>query len=145
MDDLGSSFTTQGPKTLPQLAVSGYFSSGGALAGPVSNTTFLSLRDMVSMTKGKHTLNYGGEWSLEKDAIIGNLYNFGVFNFASSAPTTTGNALSDFVAGQVSTMEQDTPYHSLMSGWYYAAFLQDTYRLTPRITLNLGIRYDLQL
>jgi len=45
----------------------------------------------------------------------------------------------------VSTMEQDTPYHSLMSGWYYAAFLQDTYRLTPRLTLNLGIRYDLQL
>ena len=145
MDDLGSTFTTQGPKTLPQLAVSGFFNAGGALAGPVSNTTFLSLRDMVSTTKGKHTLNYGGEWSLEKDAIIGNLYNFGVFNFASSAPTTTGNALADFVTGQVSTMEQDTPYHSLMSGWYYAAFLQDTYRLTPRLTLNLGIRYDLQL
>src|SRR6266567_1067501 len=145
MDDLGSSFTTQGPKTLPQLAISGYINAGGALAGPVSNTTFLSLRDMVSMTKGKHTLNFGGEWSLEKDAIIGNLYNFGVFNFATSAPTSTGNALADFVTGQVSTMEQDTPYHSLMSGWYYAAFLQDTYRLTPHITLNVGLRYDLQL
>ena len=149
LDDLGSSFTTQGPKTLPQLAVSGYFNAGGALAGPTSNTTFLSLRDMVSTTKGKHTLNYGGEASIEKDAIVGNLYNFGVFNFNSSAPTTTGpaagNALSNFVTGQVSTMEQDTPYHSLMSGWYFAAFLQDNYRLTPRLTLNLGIRYDLQL
>jgi Carboxypeptidase regulatory-like domain len=145
MDDLGSSFTTQGPKTLPQLAVSGFFNAGGALAGPVSYTTFLSLRDMVSMVKGKHSLDFGGEVSLEKDAIVGNLYNFGVFNFASSAPTSTGNALADFVTGQVSTMEQDTPYHSLMSGWYYSFFLQDTYRIRPRITLNMGLRYDLQL
>ena len=145
MDDLGSTYTTQGPKTLPQLAISGYISSGGALAGPVSDTSFYSIRDMVSKVKGKHSLDFGGEASLEKDAIIGNLYNFGVFNFASSAPTSTGNALADFVTGQVSTMEQDTPYHSLMSGWYYSLFLQDTYRILPRLTLSLGLRYDLQL
>ena len=47
--------------------------------------------------------------------IVGNLYNFGVFTFQNSAPTTTGNALSDFVTGQVNTMEQDTPYHTLES------------------------------
>jgi hypothetical protein len=144
LDQLGSSFTTQGPQTLPQLVVSGYFNVGGALAGPVSGTDFYSLRDMVSKTKGKHSLDFGGELSLEKDAIVGNLYNFGVFNFASSAPTTTGNALSDFVTGQVSTMEQDTPYHGLLSDWYYALFLQDNYRIFPRLTLNLGLRYDLQ-
>jgi hypothetical protein len=145
LDDLGSTFTTQGPKTLPALVVNGYFSAGGALAGPVSDTDFYSLRDMVSMTKGKHSLDFGGELSLEKDGIVGNLDNFGIFNFASSAPTTTGNALSDFVTGQVSTMEQDTPYHGDLSAWYYAFFLQDNYRLRPRLTLNLGLRYDLQL
>ena len=145
LDQLGSSFTTQGPQTLPELAVSGYFNVGGALAGPVSDTDFYSLRDMVSKTKGKHSLDFGGEVSLEKDAIIGNLYNFGIFNFASSAPTSTGNALSDFVTGQVSTMEQDTPYHGLLNGWYFAAFLQDNYRVLPRLTLNLGLRYDVQL
>ena len=70
---------------------------------------------MVSKTKGKHSLDFGGELSLEKDPIAGNLYNFGVFSFSSSAPTTTGNAMSDFVTGQVNTMEQDNPYHSLTS------------------------------
>jgi hypothetical protein len=144
LDDLGSDFTTQGPKTLPQLSVSGYFSSGGALAGPVSDTDFYSVRDMVSMTKGKHSLDIGGEISLEKDMIVGNLYNFGVFNFASSAPTTTSNALSDFVTGQVNTMEQDTPYHGLINNWYFAGYVQDVYRVTPRFTLNLGLRYDVQ-
>ena len=144
LDDLGSSFTTQGPKTLPDLSVSGYFSAGGALAGPVSDTDFYSVRDMVSMTKGKHSLALGGELSLEKDMIVGNLDNFGIFNFATSAPTSTGNALSDLITGQVSSMEQDTPYHGLISNWYFALYGQDTYRVTPRFTLNLGLRYDVQ-
>ena len=144
LEDLGSSFTTQGPKTLPDLSISGYFSAGGALAGPVSDTDFYSMRDMVSMTKGKHSLALGGELSLEKDMIVGNLDNFGIFNFASSAPTSTGNALADFVTGQVSTMEQDTPYHGLISNWYFAFYWQDSYRVTPRLTLNLGLRYDVQ-
>ena len=144
LEDLGSSFTTQGPKTLPQLAVSGFFSAGGSLAGPVSTTNFYSLRDMVSMNKGKHTLALGGEISLEKDFLFGNLYNFGVFNFNTSAPTTTGNALSDFVTGQVTNMEQDTPYESRISNWYYALYAQDSYRLTPKLTLNIGLRWDVQ-
>lgn len=144
IEDLGSSYTTQGPKTLPNISISGYFSAGGNLAGPVSDSTFLSVRDMVSKTKGKHTLDVGGEASIEKDPFAGNLDNFGVFNFSASAPTTTDNPLSDFVTGQVFTMEQDTPYHTLTSTWYYALFLQDMYRITPRLTLNLGLRYDVQ-
>ena len=51
LGDLGSSFTIQGPKALPQLSVSGYFNAGGALAGPVSTTDFYGLRDVVSLIK----------------------------------------------------------------------------------------------
>jgi hypothetical protein len=144
LDDLGSTFTTQGPKTLPQLTVSGFFNAGGALAGPASSTDFYSIRDMVSMTRGKHSLDVGGEISLEKDFLFGNLYNFGVFTFQTSAPTTTGNALSDFVTGQVNTMEQDTPYQTRMSNWYYALYAQDSYRMLPRFTVNIGLRWDVQ-
>lgn len=139
----GSDFTIQGPSALPQLSVSGYFGVGGALAGPVTTSDFYSLRDMVTMTKGKHTLTYGGELALDKGMFVGNLYNFGVFSFQSSAPTSTGNALADFVAGQVNTMEQDTPYHTLTSAWHTAVFVQDNYRITPRFTANLGLRWDI--
>jgi hypothetical protein len=144
LGDLGSSFTIQGPKGLPQLAPSGYFSAGGALAGPVSNTNFYGLRDVVSMTKGRHNLNFGAEVSLEKDEIAGNLYNFGIFNYNSTGPTTTGNVAADFVTGQVASMEQDNPYHGLLNTWYYAFFVQDNYRITPRFTANLGLRYDIE-
>jgi hypothetical protein len=144
LGDLGSSFTIQGPKALPQLLVSGYFNAGGALAGPVSTTNFYGLRDVFSMILGRHTLNYGGEVSLEKDAIVGNLYNFGIFNFNTSAPTTTKNPLADFVTGQVTNMEQDTPYHGLLNYFYFAGFIQDAWKVTPRLTVNLGLRYDVQ-
>ena len=75
--------------------------------------------------------------------FVGNLYNFGVFNFQNSAPTTTSNALADFVTGQVNTMEQDTPYHTLESAWHTALFVQDNYRITPRFIANLGLRWDI--
>jgi hypothetical protein len=145
LGDLGSNFNIQGPKALPQLTVSGYFGVGGALAGPVTTTDFYSLRDLVSMTKGKHSINFGAELALDKNMIVGNLYNFGVFSFQTSAPTTTGNALGDFVTGQVNTMEQDTPYHGLLSDWHTALFVQDDYRVTPRLTANLGLRWDIDV
>jgi hypothetical protein len=140
---LGSNYTIQGPATIPDLNVSGYFHAQDSLAGPVTTSDFYSLRDMVSTTKGKHSIFYGGEFALDKGMFVGNLYNYGNFSYASSAPTTTGNALADFYTGMLSSMEQDTPYHTLMSAWHYAVFIQDNYRITPRFTANLGVRWDI--
>ena len=143
--DLGSSFTIQGPKALPQLSISSGFNAGGSLAGPVSNTNFYGIRDVFTMTLGHHDLSIGGEFSLEKDAVQGNLYNFGVFNFQTSGPTSTkNNTVADFVAGLVASMEQDTPYHSLTNYFFGAGFVQDAWKITPRLTANLGLRYDVE-
>ena len=98
---------------------------------------------MVSMTKGKHTLYFGGEEALDKGIFGANLYNFGVFVFQSGAPTTTGSGISDFLTGNVYSMEQDTPYHTLMSAWHTAVYAQDNYRMTRRFTANLGLRWDI--
>ena len=140
---LGSSYTIQGPATIPDLNVSGFFHAQNSLAGPVTTSDFYSLRDMITMTKGKHSLFYGGEFALDKGMFVGNLYNYGNFSYASSAPTTTGNALSDFFTGMLSSMEQDTPYHTLESAWHTAIFIQDNYRITPHFTANLGVRWDI--
>jgi len=141
----GSNFTIQGPRALPQLSISSGFAAGGALAGPVSNTDFYGIRDVFTFALGHHSLNVGGEFSLEKDAVQGNLYNFGVFNFQTSGPTSTkNNPTADFVAGLVASMEQDTPYHSLTNYFFGAGFIQDAWKITPRLTANLGLRYDIE-
>ena len=144
MDDLGSTYTTQGTKTLPELNLSGLFTAGSTLAGPASHSNFYTVRDLVTKSVGKHSLGLGAEVSMEKDLTIGDNYNNGIFNFSTSAPTTTGFVQSDFVTGQVYSMEQDTPYTADMSQWYYALYAQDYYRLTSRLTLSLGLRWDLQ-
>jgi hypothetical protein len=141
--DFGSNFTIQGPPALPDIAVSGYFTLGTAYAGPILGDDFYSLRDMATTTKGKHTLVYGAEASLDKEPQVADEEDFGVFSFSTSTPNSTTNALADFVTGKVGTMEQDSPYTVLMNSWYVGLFLQDDYRITPRLTLNLGLRYDL--
>jgi hypothetical protein len=41
-------------------------------------------------------------------------------------------------------MTQDAPIRKVDSGGYYSLFVQDDYRIHPRVTLNLGVRYDVQ-
>jgi hypothetical protein len=152
ISSFGSSYTTQGVTALPALSISGFWSGGSALAGPASNTDLYSVRDVFSMTKGKHSIDMGGELALEKDPIAGNLENFGAFSFSANGPdsTTAGNtanpnaSLADFDMGLVNSMEQDTPYHALMSKWDFGGFFQDAYRILPRLTLSLGVRYDVE-
>ncbi|MGD0481228.1 MAG: carboxypeptidase-like regulatory domain-containing protein [Terracidiphilus sp.] len=138
----GSNFQEQGPPSLPQLTGAG-FNTGNPNAGPVTGSDNYELRDMVSMTKGKHNLDLGGEFSLDKTMFLANLNNYGEITFSTSAPTSTGVALADFMTGQISAFEQDSPYVTHLSTWHVAAFAQDDYRITTRLTVNLGLRWDI--
>jgi Carboxypeptidase regulatory-like domain len=139
----GSNFLIQGPPALPSFAPSGAFSATTTNAGPFTGSDNYELRDMVSIVKGKHTVAIGGEFALDKTMFFADLLNFGSISFATSAPTTTGNVFSDWVTGQASSAEQDSPYVTHLSTWHYAAFVQDNYRITPRFTANLGVRWDI--
>jgi hypothetical protein len=139
----GSNFLIQGPNALPNWSPSGAFSATTTNAGPFTGSNNYELRDMVSLVKGKHTLSIGGEFALDKTMFWADLLNFGTISFATSAPTSTSNVFSDWVTGQASSFEQDTPYTTLISNWHTAVFVQDNYRITPRFTANLGIRWDI--
>ncbi len=138
----GSDFLIQGPVSLPTITETN-FSATATNAGPFTGSDNYELRDMVSLTKGKHSIFIGGEFALDKTMFDANLLNFGSLSFATSAPTSTGNVTSDWVTGQASSTEQDSPYTTHLSTWHYAAFFQDDFRITPRFTANLGIRWDL--
>jgi Carboxypeptidase regulatory-like domain len=138
----GSNFLIEGPVSLPTISETN-FSATATNAGPFTGSDNYELRDMVSITKGKHSLFIGGEFALDKTMFDANLLNFGSISFATSAPTSTGNVTSDWVTGQASSTEQDSPYTTHLSTWHYAVFAQDNYRLTPRFTANLGLRWDI--
>lgn len=151
LGDLGSSFKIQGTPSLPQITVTGYFTLAQAISGPVAGTNFYSVRDQVSYTRGRHSLKFGGELSLNKDIQQTLLNNYGVFSFSGAKTANTklgaayvGNGLADFVLGLPVTMNQDAPITAFDNFWTGAVFLQDDYRIHPRLTLNLGLRYEIQ-
>jgi outer membrane receptor protein involved in Fe transport len=145
LGDLGSNFMIQGTPSLPQISVSGRVSLTSAIPGPVAGDNYYELRDNLHITQGKHSFALGGQVTLDKMIHDTLLNNYGVMNFASNNPRGTGNVTSDFLLGLVSTGSQDSPSHKIDNGWYYGLFFQDDWRVLPRLTLNLGVRYDLQM
>jgi hypothetical protein len=140
----GSNIAVQGPASLAQLAISGRFTLGNAIDGPVAGTDFYSARDLFVWNKGKHSLTLGGEFSLNKDDQITDLNNYGVFTFSSSTSARTGNAMSDFYLGLPGTQTQDEPVDAIDNSFFYSLFVQDNWRIRPNLTLNLGVRWDVQ-
>jgi hypothetical protein len=141
LTDLGSAFTIQGAPSLPQITVSGYFTLTNAIGGPTAGGNFFSGRDVFSWTTGRHAVKLGGELSLNKTTQDTLLNNYGVMTFNNSV---TRNALADFEIGIPSAVSQDAPVTAYWNSWYGAAFLQDDFRLNGRVTLNLGLRWDVQ-
>src|SRR5579859_2758688 len=140
---LGSSAVIEGTPSLPQITVSGFFTLGQAIAGPVAGTNFYSARDVFSYTHGRHAFRFGGEVSLAKDIQATLLNNYGVFGFNGTA-TTPGNlakgvtctacALADFELGIPNSATQDAPVLALTNTWNTALFAQDDFRILPRLT-----------
>jgi Carboxypeptidase regulatory-like domain len=141
LGDLNSKFTIQGDPTLPRLTVSGYFTGQTSIAGPDAGSDYFAVKDSLSVSRGNHALKFGGEVSYEKIVHDTLLDNYGVFAFNGSK---TGNAYADFLLGLPATMTQDAPVRKTDNGAYISLFAQDDFRIHPRLTLNLGVRYDLQ-
>ena len=98
------------------------------------------VRDDISLTKGAHQLKFGGSWALYKKVqdLFGQTQ--GGFNFDG---TFTGNDFADFLLGDAkSYQELAVQDHGFWNNVSYAAYVQDNWRASHRLTLNLGLRWD---
>jgi hypothetical protein len=139
LSDLGSKFTIQGPKSLPQITVSGVFTLSEAIQGPIAGSNYYGVRDSMTIIRGRHSLKMGIDGSLEKFIQDTSLNNYGVWSFDGKR---TGNALADFMMGLPASFKQDTPCTKIDNDWYTGLFVQDDFRVHPRLVLNLGLRYE---
>jgi hypothetical protein len=92
--------------------------------------------DQVSYLRGKHAFKFGGEVRDDKVHQATFRAGRGRIRFAS---------LEDFLAGIPgdTTFLAGDPTRNITQ-WLYAGYAQDDWRITPRVTLNLGFRYELQ-
>jgi len=136
-DALGSKIA---PSPSPQLTilVDGYFDIIGPNVGNY-NRGDQTLREVTTWIKGRNQVTFGGEM-LRVVAPISNQYlEGGSYEFGG---TFTGNNLADFMLGDVSIFNQGGGIYANITGYNWAAFIQDDWRATPRLTLSGGLRWQ---
>lgn len=139
VSNLGIAIARPAQPFLPTIAVTGRFTLGTQINGiPTKLDNVLSLVDTVSWTKGPHTLKFG--FSREASLFQGRpQFDNGSFTFSGQI---TSNALADFLIGRPVNFSQNIGRQDNHTTTYWGFFVQDDYKVSPRVTLNLGLRYQ---
>ncbi|HEX8286407.1 MAG TPA: carboxypeptidase regulatory-like domain-containing protein [Pyrinomonadaceae bacterium] len=99
--------------------------------------------DTATVIRGRHTLKFGGDFNHVSDLLDNLFQNAGVYNYSNIV-----DFLSDYAnpAGKryTSFAQGFGPTAFKFSTRDYNLFFQDDFRLTPRLTLNFGLRYEYQ-
>ena len=119
------------------------------------------LSTMLVKVKGAHELKFGLEGRLHQQNYIQTNAPLGYFNFSYGgsakcpAPGITGTCndgsvgggddLASFLMGQIGGGFYEIQFRPASENYQYATFAQDNWKVTSKLTLNLGLRYDVSL
>lgn len=103
--------------------------------------------DNVSKVLRNHSLAIGVSLQSIRNSFLQPRYGAGSYNYTGKftsklGASFTGNGIADFLAGDMNTAEITNAITSNDARWYRSAYIEDNWRTTRRLTLNLGIRYD---
>ncbi len=134
---------------LTKIQIAGFQDLGDSLWVPETIVeNIFQLADTVSWVRGKHQLKFGADFRRQQRNFFQQTASKGRYQFSgvyTNDPATGvgGNGLADTLLGVPSFSfvdklagEYPTRY------WDLAEFVQDTVRMTPNLTLNLGLRYE---
>ena len=128
---------------LPFIEVGGYASIGNPITGPADSyqNTF-SVTDSLAWVRGKHQFGFGGELQRDEINSLLGISSNGFFVFAQDP--IEGDAFADLLTGQAEIFLQgggELPRGMRASN--YNLYAQDTYKPTSRLTVNVGLRWEL--
>ncbi|HET6218493.1 MAG TPA: TonB-dependent receptor [Acidobacteriaceae bacterium] len=142
---------------IPNVAFTGdiYSGLGDSSDGPyVTKDPNISINDNITWVRGKHSISVGFAYERQTFNELGNQESRGAFAFQANATaeassagklvTGTGSAFADFMLGQLYT----STYAVQIAQADYkrnveAAYVDDNYKFTPKLTVSAGLRYEL--
>jgi hypothetical protein len=138
---------------LPRFDVQGYDPIGDSLlCTPCRywNNNF-QVGERVTWSAGAHSVRFGGDARRFVWDMLGFFQNRGYFQFTSPITSRTsladgsGDPLASFLLGMPALAQRQAGTPSMnMRQTTYDAFIQDDWRIAPSLTLNAGLRYELQ-
>ena len=144
----------------PQVSISGntsLYTLGQAAYTTLSEIPYThNFRGDVTKVLGKHTLKMGGVWekffnNFNQEGSPEGQYTFGSNftqqNAAAGTSVTQGNGFATFLLGLPSNNGSDLQslYASASASTYFGGYFQDDWKVTPKLSLNLGVRYDVDV
>lgn len=138
-----SGLTGQG---FPSITISGITSLVNVPGGTKANDHILSLNDSIDWQVGRHVMKFGA--SIERYTNSrGAVPDYGTFTFdgsITSNASTTGNAYADFLLGIPQTSQRTDPLGTREQVLTeYGFYAEDSFKLTPRLNINYGVRWDI--
>lgn len=126
----------------PFIQVNGYTTVGDPITGP--RNSFENVYDYsgsLSWVRGRHELKFGGGFEHQHINVLQGIATNGFFVVA---PFPLSDAFASFLVGQpVFFLQGRGDFGRGINGKSLNGYVQDTYKATSRLTLNLGLRYDL--
>ena len=137
---------------MPNIMISGYSPLGNQDWFPENlKENNYQLKDSFTWTHGRHSFKTGGDVILRQHGFYQTQNPRGDFSFdqqftenINDTATDPGNALASFLIGNPIYSFRDGLQGSFgMSWWEISAYFMDDFRVSPKLTLNLGLRYDI--
>lgn len=134
---------------LPTFAIAGFQQIGPTTAANSNFTTSITeYLDTVSIVKRRHTIKFGVDIRREALDVLNPPNPAGLFTInttgTNSSTATGGNAIASLLLGQVNAFSIDLQRNLIQERAHIAeAFVGDDWRVSDRLTLNLGTRYTL--
>ena len=133
---------------LPRLLIQGFQELGDAIFVPLLqfDNTF-QYSGALTWTKGAHNVKFGASLIRRQFSIVQSASARGAFTFQAStgnAPAPLDFGFADFLYGAPVTIQRTAAlYKPGYRAWEPGFYVQDDWRVTRWLTLNLGVRYDL--
>lgn len=147
----GIGFGGEGAWGAPWFAVQGYTGIGDTFAATPMHAwdTTVELRDTFSWQRGRHAIRFGGDGRRYIWPMWGFFQNRGYYQYTNGYTTEfgfndgSGSGLASLLLSLPTVKQRQAGVPQMdLRNWGYDAFGEDSWQVTPTITMNYGVRYE---